>query len=270
MKTMRRCFGCGVKTSADQLTKVGDGEFCAACFDQLLASEGPAAAEPVAERKLPAASGHAQAAPTSSVAREAGCLACGQPLREGEGAAFLGGDICPRCAAEMKAELRRVETPEVAPPEERQPHTKPPAHLFTPGAGATPCAGCDRPMPGPGSYRKLGGQPYCAACLPFFAQRGEQERRRPAQGSAGASCADERVADSGVAGGSAAPAAASHRPSHCECCSRPLGPGLEPTSGFWLCPACTGSDGPRALSIARARHVRRMQTLQRRSMEEDA
>ncbi len=287
---MRRCFGCGVNTPASELTKVGDGEFCARCFDHLLSAARPAArGEEQSPSPEPTGGGPARASEGSSPSRGPGepaagsrsaaadrCVVCRAVLGR-ERTVFLGGDICLPCTDQMRAELQRVESPAAssstaapvaqpgglraaaalarspasreAPPLEA---ASPGAEPFTPGAGTAYCAGCDRPMPGPGSYRRLGGQPYCAACLPFFSAR-------QAGGQAVAQQAGGQAVAQQAAAATARPPAP---PERCECCSRSLEPTAARCEGFWLCSACTGSDRPLALGIARARHVRRMRRLE--------
>src|SRR5690606_4030537 len=112
------------------------------------------------------------------------CLVCDRDLGGVPAVVFLGGELCGPCSAEMAAELdaaARAPAPAAAaatgaaapavaagatltlPSAEEAP-------TFTPGSGTARCAGCERPMPGPGSYRLLHGQPYCPACLPFYAR----------------------------------------------------------------------------------------------------
>jgi hypothetical protein len=114
---------------------------------------------------------------------------------------------------------------------------------FTPGGETRWCAGCERPMPGPGSYRVLQGKPYCAACVPFYA-----ERRQPTV---------QRTENEG-----AASAAVCHEGTlECDCCGRQLPEPPEPCEGFSLCGACLATDTELALSVAKLRHRRRLAEL---------
>jgi hypothetical protein len=114
-------------------------------------------------------------------------------------------------------------------------------------------------MPGPGSYRMIDGNPYCAACLPFFAQR------HGSTSDSGAGLCLPRPPSARQARGDTSPGSANS----CDCCRRALEPGVSWLDGFRLCSACTGSDLELALSVARARHRRRLARL-RAELEGDA
>lgn len=266
---MRRCFQCGKRTEPDQLTAVGDGEFCSACFRQLL--EARAEEEP-ASPALAAASDKPRGAPRVARVAEA-CLVCERSIRGDAAVSFLGGQICGACNAQMQRELRAAEgeapadagVASVARPAEdaaaadelarsraavtqRAPAgaaaqaddraTGQAPLAFTPGAQTRWCAGCERPMPGPGSYRVIAGEPYCPACVPFYSAMNLGARPRhptpvaPSTGSAG-----------------------------CDCCSAALELGAELSEGFRFCKACFTSDAALALSVARARHRRKLEAL---------
>lgn len=261
---MRRCFQCGAPTATSGLTRVGDGEFCARCFGELLSAEPEprAAAEgptPVPQREEPV-----PAAPARTT-----CLVCERDMDGEPAVAFLGGEICAGCSAEMAAELR------AAPPSSKPGETQPapssgkvgpePSPVFTPGSGVATCAGCERPMPGPGSYRVLRGKPYCSGCLPFFARLApEVYEAEPASNASNAS---------GLAGASPAmapPAAVAQEVGltgrrrcvpECDCCRRGLDASAEVREGFELCSACLGSDAELALLVAQARHRRALERL---------
>lgn len=182
--SMRRCFHCGTRMEGARLTKVGDGEFCEPCFRSLLL-EDSTSKQPEHELHRGATaslnSGPKSARVSSSVLR---CLVCNRGLSQSAAVAFLGGVLCPECNREMSAELPRLpsscasskgasstqaldEIPISAMPfvdETERPR-------FTPGGETRWCAGCERPMPGPGSYRMLDGKPYCSACVPFYLER---------------------------------------------------------------------------------------------------
>jgi len=266
---MRRCFQCGAPTAASGLTRVGDGEFCARCFGELLNAEaGPrAAAEspaPVPRREEPVPAAPARAT----------CLVCERDMDGEPAVAFLGGEICAGCSAEMAAELR------AAPPSSKPGETQPaapssrkgapePSPVFTPGSGVTTCAGCERPMPGPGSYRVLRGKPYCPGCLPFFARLApEVYEAEPASNASNAS--GFAAAGPALAPPPAAPPAVAHENSlaarrrcvpECDCCRRGLDASAEVREGFELCSACLGSDAELALLVAQARHRRALERL---------
>ncbi|HTV23319.1 MAG TPA: hypothetical protein VMG12_31740 [Polyangiaceae bacterium] len=258
-------------TDVAQLTRVGDGEFCATCFRALLdagsADALPTAMEapkPFVPPRLakPARPAAAQAGPAAP-SRRATCLVCDRDLSDAPAVVFLGGEICGPCSAEMAAELE-AGTPMPSSQPSTQPSLAPSpganasagalepapdrataALPFTPGTATVSCAGCERPMPGPGSYRVLHGKPYCAACLPFFA-------RLPPSAHESAPSAEARVSPSSIPA-SSSPLA---RPGQCDCCRRALDGAAAQREGFELCSACLSSDPELALSVARARHRR--------------
>lgn len=263
LEVMRRCFHCGKTNQNEALIPVGDGEFCRSCFDALLLAESPSVQSPRRVDVPPPKAPRAQSSGGSRATRGT-CLVCDRDLVGAQALAFLGGQICAACSAEMAAELQAESAPSGAALDAAQPPLSPAGaehEVFTPGAGTRRCAGCERPMPGPGSYRVIDGDPYCAACLPFFA-----DRRR--------SALEARSSTGGVSGVSApasnAPAEtqATLSESSCDCCraAAPAGAELE---GFRLCSACIASDVDLALRVARARHRRKLQGL-RSALEGDA
>jgi hypothetical protein len=260
-RVTRRCFHCGTTTPIEHLIAVGDGEFCERCFNALLVVDE---AQRESDRVAP---------PTRAVAakvdhvepalRKAGvCLVCECELATAPAVAFLGGKICGSCSADMAAELSLVAQPSPAEAEVGVPSSAegreagdatPSAsgsslQPFTPGAGTRPCAGCERPMPGPGSYRVIDGKAYCAACLPFFAAR---------HGTTLDSGAILHSPRAQLAREETSPGSANS----CDCCRRALEPDVKWLDGFRLCGACTGSDLELALGVARARHRRRLARL---------
>lgn len=243
---MRRCFHCGKASQGQALIAVGDGEFCQACFDALLLAEGGSVES--SQRVAATPPERARAAQPPGAPR-ATCLVCERELLGAPAVAFLGGQICQACNAEMAAELEAARaigggqaTPQAAPVSEPAPA---PLDVFTPGSGTRICAGCERPMPGPGSYRKIDGNAYCAACLPFYAKRAAQLATPLAQ----------------------QPVPSSPE-SNCDCCRRPLPPEVQAHEGFRLCSACLQSDAELALRIARARHRHELSRL-RSALESD-
>lgn len=190
---------------------------------------------------------------------------------------FLGGEICGPCSAEMAAELeaahagpstepsagaeRAVVAPAASAADAPVSPAEPEAAVaFTPGSGAVTCAGCERPMPGPGSYRVLRGKPYCAACVPFFARLPPAVYETPAP-SAPASGPASSAAASNDAVSNSPSSSPLARPGQCDCCRRALDEDAEPREGFELCSACLTSDAELALSVARARHRRALARL---------
>lgn len=267
-------------TAIEGLTCVGDGEFCASCFGALLGASADDSAStatsgavrgPAAELRATGPSAtepHATEPParrSRALVPRRTCLVCDRDLGGVPAVVFLGGELCGPCSAEMAAELDAATqapapaaaaatsaTAAAAPAAGAGSALTPPsaeeAPTFTPGSGTARCAGCERPMPGPGSYRLLHGQPYCPACLPFYA------RLAPA------------------AHGPAVPAAASglaEAPSACDCCRRALDAAAQVRAGFNLCSACLSSDANLALSVARARHRRELARL-RSTLEGDS
>jgi hypothetical protein len=215
-------------------------------------------------------------------------LVCDCDLTAVPAVVFLGGEICGPCSAEMAAELEAAHAgPSTEPSVDAalargaradpraarddaesvaadRPEREGEAPLpFTPGAGSVSCAGCKRPMPGPGSYRVLRGKPYCSACVPFFARLPPAAHEVPADDvGPGASRAASSVPASSSAI-SSIPASSSPlaRPGQCDCCRRALDAGSVQREGFALCSACLTSDAELALSVARARHRRALARL---------
>lgn len=230
MNAMRRCEQCGKDASDQPLVRVGNEVLCPTCLIGVCA---------VAE------------APLEGVVH---CLVCETPLEPHRSVVFFARRICSACVAQMNRELEVDQTGHVAPgePDERSEsselgafgeaasepltesqRTPSDAQLFTPGAQTAKCDGCERPMPGPGSYRVLQGRRYCAACWPFYSAR------------AGA--------------GSSAPPGALEPAQRCACCdSAPLEAPVE-LEGFLLCRECVRSDVRLALAVAAARRRRRSQ-----------
>lgn len=215
--TTLRCFGCAESFSPADLRPVGDGWFCRACFEGLLAEGGGSAAvkEPVPAAVL------APAAPKKK------CTLCELTFH---GEPFLEiGDlvICPACEGAIVPDM---------PAESSTPVEQPPARgaaqangdsveiEHTPGTGTVHCTGCGRPMPGLGSYHLVDGKPQCPACFARAAHVQHVTREaNPAK--------------------------------RCDCCQRPLHAGHQRMErGFFLCLSCCDSDLELALGIARARH----------------
>lgn len=286
-----RCFQCGKATPASEAVAVGDGRFCPDCFATLLdatatsdkrsdATQGPT--RQTAVSPLPA--GHeakpqrqdknlAPAAPTAqqrASSRHSRCLVCEVPLVAADAVAFLGGVLCAVCCEQMNAELAEARSRE-APEKRAQPATmrqerdsgvddagtapKAGVAVWTPGSETVACAGCQRPMPGPGSYRILGGAPYCAACLPFYARLEQEAGALVRKGSTPIAAAERLGANSSEQG--------------CDCCGRQLQANAEPHQGFYLCAACQADDVELALLVAKARHRRHLIKLKQR-LEEGA
>lgn len=239
---MRRCFHCGKATPGEALIAVGDGEFCQACFAALLlAEEAPVEGSKQREAATPAPP-RARAAGLPVAAR-ATCLVCERELLGAAAIQFLGGQLCGACNAEMAAELQSA-TSEASSPVMAALSPVPAGatgEVFTPGAGTRACAGCERPMPGPGSYRMIRGGAYCSACWPFYASGHADVTQRPASAAA----------------------------MSCDCCRRSLSPDAELHQGFLLCGACLASDVDLALRIARARHRHELARL-RSALENDS
>ena len=201
---------------------------------------------------------------------------CDRDLSSEPAVVFLGGEICGPCSAEMAAEL---DTAAAGPSTEPSgasgalgPSDAPGSAAFTPGSATVICAGCERPMPGPGSYRVLRGKPYCSACVPFFAGLPPSVYEAPLEAGAiaDAGAASVGAASVGAASGrpssvpiSSEPASSSPlaRPGQCDCCRRALDDLSQRREGFELCSACVTSDAELALSVARARHRRALARL---------
>lgn len=250
-----RCFQCSAVLSPGEGRQVGDGRFCEQCFQALLGAEAvvnPPPSERVAERST--GKTEERKASSKRMATSA-CLACNVPLSPDRELATspLFGALCPACLQQMNEELQAAQQKKELTPatETASDQSASGAEVWTPGAPTVVCAGCERPMPGPGSYRMLQGAPYCAGCWPFYAQLAaatmSPEQTRAVVTSAPAFTESERA--TGQAG--------------CDCCGRELGATARMMEGFWLCAACHGQDVALALAlkIAKARHQRRLQEL---------
>lgn len=253
------------------LTSVGDGEFCASCFGALLGTGDGASTATSSAVQGPTAEPHRAAPPargSRALVPRRTCLVCDRDLGGVPAVVFLGGELCGPCSAEMAAELDgatqaaapaaaaatsaiAAAAPAVAAGATPTLPSAEEAPTFTPGSGTARCAGCERPMPGPGSYRLLHGQPYCPACLPFYA------RLAPGAHDPAASAASAAAGDLAEA------------PPACDCCRRALDAAAQVRAGFNLCSACLSSDANLALSVARARHRRELARL-RSTLEGDS
>ncbi len=263
-----RCFQCGKSTPSGELVSVGDGRFCSECFATLLESsaqpEAPLGVAPSLVRSPtppPARDREAHRSPAPQPApRHSRCLVCDVPLVERDAVPFLGGALCRTCCEQMNSELAEMRTG-AAEAQRRDEHSsepvagpKPELAVWTPGSETVTCDGCQRPMPGPGSYRRLGGANYCPACLPFYVRlQGEvgvllsKPPHTRVNSEVGLRLEDE---------------------DGCDCCGRDLSADTEALNGFRLCTACRTGDLELALVVAKARHRRRLLKLKARHEEE--
>ena len=101
----------------------------------------------------------------------------------------------------------------------------------------------------------LGGAPYCAACLPFYARLEQEAGALLPKRAAPVTAADRVEVNDSEQG--------------CDCCGRQLQANAEPHQGFYLCAACQADDVELALLVAKARHRRRLMKLKER-LEEGA
>ncbi len=261
-----RCFQCGKSTPAGELVSVGDGRFCSDCFATLLESSAEAqagAAPPPLRSPAPPPAGdreaHRNPAPPPAL-RHSRCLVCEVPLVEKDAVAFLRGALCRACCEQMNSELAQMRGAETQAqrghehPSEPVASPKPELAVWTPGSETVTCAGCQRPMPGPGSYRRLGGANYCAACLPFYARL---------EGEAGAFLSKPPHTKERSDAGSLL-----EDEDGCDCCGRDLPVDADALRGFRLCTACRTGDLELALLVAKARHRRRLLKLKARHEEE--
>jgi hypothetical protein len=235
------CFGCGQELAPGAGTAVGDAMFCGACLGRLL-RRGDERGAAVPGGPLAGASGSgpngaprttgiaaAAAAPATAAPADAPCFVCGEPL-DGDALVELRGfAICASCARGLVGEDAEVIEPAPAPA--ARPGSTTVRIQVTPGSATEWCSRCGRAMPGPGSYQLLDGRPHCPACVAAYG-------RSPAAASA------------------------------CEACGRSVAPAsLGEIEGFELCAACRHSDPELALSLARARHHRRLARAGRRILD---
>lgn len=231
------CFGCGGSFDRPLLEEVGDALFCRLCIGRLLRRVEERDAD--SDRPGPRAASDTIA--VTAPAADAPCFLCGEAL---EGEAFVrlrGFAICAACSRAFAVD-----------PVDEGTRTAPVAEADRDHDGATNgasdrsaapatierCAGCGRILPGPGSYRLLEGRPHCPDCV---AARPVPRRR------------------------SADPDAES-----CDACRRAVDAGhLREVRGFRLCLPCIESDRELALSVAQARHRRRLERQGRRLLGEE-
>ncbi len=234
MNAMRRCEQCGKNASDQPLARVGNEVLCPTCLIGRTVAGAP-------------------------LADAAHCLVCETPLEPHRSVVFFARRICSACVAQMNRELEIGQTAEAAPgsgldelselnelnessesgqfdevgselltePQRASPDER----RFTPGAQTVSCDGCERPMPGPGSYRALQGRRYCAACWSYHSAR----------------------ADAGSSASPGGPQPAQR----CACCDAVLFQTPVGLDGFLLCRECVRSDVRLALAIAAARRRRR-------------
>jgi len=230
------CFGCGGSFDRALLEEVGDALFCRLCVGRLLRR--------VEERG--GADGAGARAPASAVgapAADAPCFLCGEPL---EGEAFVrlrGFAICAGCSRALAGDpIDEDGAPAAAAPDgdgDDDDRTGDRDRTGPPAAATEWCAGCDRALPGPGSYRLLEGRPHCPDCVAAH----KLTRLR-----SGAIAVAEP----------------------CDACRREVDDGaLRATRGFRLCLACIESDRELALALARARHRRRLERQGRRLLGQE-
>jgi hypothetical protein len=201
-------------------------------------------------------------------AADAPCFVCGGPLDGATLFELRGFAICGNCARGLIGDEPPPDANPAGPPDDGDdldddllddelgdaPRPVAPegsSRVVTPGTGTEWCTGCDRPMPGPGSYQLIAGRPYCPAC-------GAARSRRTGP---------MRVTNGPLPPPSEDPPA---RPDACDACLRTIDPTQLPeTQGFRLCAACLHSDPDLALAIARSRHQRRLARAGRRLLDGD-
>ena len=251
MTMTQACFGCGHSFDRALLDEVGDALFCRLCVGRLLRRVEERDTDGTGPR-APASDAVAVSAP----AADAPCFLCGEAL---DGEAFVrlrGFAICAACSRAFAADPVEEESGPAAPPpatddrggdrgDDRDHDRDSRASRNDPSGrnGAAPapierCAGCGRVLPGPGSYRLLEGRPHCPECV----------AARPAPRRGGADTDAEA----------------------CDACRRAVDVGaLRDVRGFRLCLACIESDRELALSVAQARHRRRLEDEGRRLLGEE-
>jgi hypothetical protein len=238
------CFGCGKSFDRALLEEVGDALFCRLCLGRLLRRVDERDGADRTGARAPASDAVAVIAP----AADAPCFLCGETL---EGEAFVrlrGFAICAACSRAFAVDPVEEEDGRAATPPAGGDHGPDRDHdgdasgaSGRNGGTAAPierCAGCERILPGPGSYRLLEGRPHCPECV----------AARPVPRRGGADPDAEA----------------------CDACRRAVDIGaLRSVRGFRLCLACIESDRELALSVAQARHRRRLEDEGRRLLGEE-
>ena len=238
------CAGCPESFERQAMNDVGGRLFCAPCFQALL--------NPEAKLDAPAQVPEPPALVFESLISEpqstdARCLLCSALMPDGPAKKIGGVGLCEACyqgltlepiePATRKRESREEESVALEQVNE-SPRAEP---RYTPGSGRTPCTGCGRIMPGPGSYQEISGGRYCPECV--YGGKVPQEAA-----SSPDIVAEEKQAKppSGI--------------SKCDSCERALSKTTyEVIDGFAICTACMTTEPELALAIAKARHTRRLQ-----------
>jgi len=234
------CFGCGGSFDRALLEELGDAVFCRLCVGRLLRRVEERGGTDRAGAPAPASDATAVSAP----AADAPCFLCGVALADEGFVRLRGFAICAACSRAFAVDS--IEDSDARAPAAANGDGD---HDGGAGAGAAArngataaaperCAGCGRTLPGPGSYRLLEGRPHCPECV---AARPASRRR------SGAADAEP-----------------------CDACLREVDAGaLRAVRGFRLCLACIESDRELALSVAQARHRRRLERQGRRLLGEE-
>jgi hypothetical protein len=225
---------------------VGSHMFCPRCFANLMSPKPQAEPEPEPEPF----SFSFESEQVGALKRESErCFVCQGELPE-NGHTKLGSiGVCQSCREGLTL-------PPPEPPVEKKPVEQAqevdPGPMYTPGSASYECSGCQRGMPGPGSFHEVDGAYYCPDC--FYAGKAQAKAAKPvvSQGESSLAAAEptEPLTQTPGAG------------EKCDACMRPLVRHyFEILSGFSICRACTSSNENLALTIARVRHKRHLEAI---------
>lgn len=213
---------------------VGSHLFCPPCFDNLLA--------PKPSHVATNPEGHLQVEAAPDVEQ---CLLCEAPMPAGPSTTIGNLGLCETCHSGLT--LAPPTEPEAAPSVETQPAQETPeGPNYTPGSATCHCAGCGRPLPGPGSFKEVDGKPFCPECVYGGRAHATPELSVSVQQVMPASAVSPQPKD---------------QPGECcDACLRPLVRGhFDCLAGFWICRACSTSHEALAVGIARVRHAKHLE-----------
>lgn len=239
-----------MKVTAD-MKDVGSHLFCEQCFANLMSPQPAAETEPEAKPfslSFESAESNEPQTPLQPQSETQLCFVCQEKLVEGDYTKLGGMAVCHSCR-------KGLTLPPPEPPREKTPVVEveevDPGPIYTPGSASYECAGCDRGMPGPGSFHEVNGAYYCPEC--FYALKAQPKTPpAPVQVEVASPSAAllEPMGETPGAG------------EKCDACMRPLVRNcFEIISGFSICRACTSSNQDLALTIARVRHKRHLEAI---------
>ncbi len=281
------CKGCGKNINGEEYRDVADWQFCLECFERLMnkpvqgGESAPAGMRTITGNRDGVEDRTGISTPEDETRR---CGLCEKELAPGEGGKLGIWTLCPGCrqalvaAPDPRADPAAAgEVPDDVGTEEKAADDEPrsgddqPIH---PQVRATfmqsvNCSGCGRRIPLGGS-KLLDGEPYCPDC--FYARSRSEAAGTARIPTSHAESAgppppapqpgDAISAADGNRTGEPSVEEATVKVRSCESCGRDAIRGnLTQVEGFFICRACLATDPDLALSIARARHQKRLEQI---------